>query len=261
MEGQVVRVTGILRFAHYPKAPSDDIPVDRPADCFYFEAASASVELNQSGITREFLLAHGFRHEEGSIYSRRYGSLGEAGLDLGFSRSDLVIPPNGTYGQPDLRIVGGLGFVVAAEGGGSLDDPSTPCPVSVSLVQVPRYPLESASGALPVTPRDWMFTGWVREKKEWEEGGTKWAGVEIQIGKDEFLLDEFLLVYNPVTGAVRYAHWMGKPTPELKCPAPIAALVTAEEGKKCRLVFTSTRWDPQTRDTGQIALKSLEWIR
>jgi hypothetical protein len=45
MEGQEVRVTGILRFAHYPQAPANNSLLDRPADCFYFDAATASVEL------------------------------------------------------------------------------------------------------------------------------------------------------------------------------------------------------------------------
>ncbi len=48
MEGREVRVTGILRFAHYPKPVSEGVPVDRPADCFYFDAASASIEPVQS---------------------------------------------------------------------------------------------------------------------------------------------------------------------------------------------------------------------
>jgi hypothetical protein len=45
MEGREVRVTGTLRFAHYPEATRDD--VGRPFDHFYFEAESASVESSQ----------------------------------------------------------------------------------------------------------------------------------------------------------------------------------------------------------------------
>ncbi len=216
-----------------------------------------------SGVTKEFLVAHGFRQEERYIYTRRYASLQEASLDLGFSPGNLIILPNGTDGEPDRRVVEvrSLGFVVTAEGGGTLYEPSTPCSVSVSLVQAPRYPPESAPGAPPVLPKDWVFTGWVREKVEREEAGKKRAGVYMQIDTDHVLLDEFWLACNPATGVVTYAYWMGKPMPELKCPAQIPALVTAEEGKKCRLVFTSTRWDLRTRDARQITLKSLEWIR
>ena len=47
MEGRHVQVTGILRFAHYPEASPDSLPVSRPSDHFYFDAASASVELSQ----------------------------------------------------------------------------------------------------------------------------------------------------------------------------------------------------------------------
>ncbi len=263
VEGQEVRVTGILRFAHYPKAPSDSIPVDRPADCFYFEAASASVELSQNGVTKESLVAHGFRHEEGSIYSRRYASLGEASLELDFSLGSLIIPPNATDGEPDLRVVEvrGLGFVVTAEGGGRLDDPSTPCSVSVSLVQVPRYPPESAPGTPPALPKDSVFTGRVREKEESEEAGTKWAAVRIEIDTDDPWLNEIRIIYNPADGVVAYASSTWKPMPELKGPAAIPALVAAQEGKRCRLVFNAPRWNLETRGTDPITLKSLEWIR
>lgn len=47
MEGRDVSVTGTLRFAHYPEASRDGLPVARPADHFYFDAASARVELSQ----------------------------------------------------------------------------------------------------------------------------------------------------------------------------------------------------------------------
>src|SRR5436190_844395 len=45
MQDRPVRVTGTLRFAHYPEATKDGLPVGRPYDHFYFEAKSARVEL------------------------------------------------------------------------------------------------------------------------------------------------------------------------------------------------------------------------
>jgi len=47
MEGQDVRVTGTLRFAHYPEPPPGDSPVARASDHFYFEAETAKVEVSQ----------------------------------------------------------------------------------------------------------------------------------------------------------------------------------------------------------------------
>jgi len=47
MEGQNVRVTGTLRFAHYSASPPESLPEGRPSDHFYFEAETAKVELNQ----------------------------------------------------------------------------------------------------------------------------------------------------------------------------------------------------------------------
>jgi len=47
MEGQDVRVTGTLRFAHYPEPPPGPSPVGRAFDHFYFEAETAKVELSQ----------------------------------------------------------------------------------------------------------------------------------------------------------------------------------------------------------------------
>ena len=47
MEGQDVRVTGTLRFAHDPEPPPGDSPVARAPDHFYFEAETAKVELSQ----------------------------------------------------------------------------------------------------------------------------------------------------------------------------------------------------------------------
>jgi hypothetical protein len=47
LEGQDVRVTGTLRFAHYPEPPPGDLPVGRAPDHFYFEAETAKVELSQ----------------------------------------------------------------------------------------------------------------------------------------------------------------------------------------------------------------------
>jgi hypothetical protein len=47
MEGQDVRVTGTLRFAHYAVSPPKALPEARPSDHFYFEAETAKVELSQ----------------------------------------------------------------------------------------------------------------------------------------------------------------------------------------------------------------------
>jgi hypothetical protein len=47
LEGQDVRVTGTLRFAHYPEPLPGDLPVARAPDHFYFEAETAKVELSQ----------------------------------------------------------------------------------------------------------------------------------------------------------------------------------------------------------------------
>ncbi len=46
MEGQNVRVTGTLRFAHYPVSTPETLPEGRPSDHFYFEAETAKVELS-----------------------------------------------------------------------------------------------------------------------------------------------------------------------------------------------------------------------
>jgi hypothetical protein len=45
MEGRDVRVTGTLRFAHYPEPPQQALPEGRAPDHFYFEAETAKVEL------------------------------------------------------------------------------------------------------------------------------------------------------------------------------------------------------------------------
>lgn len=47
MEGKDVRVTGTLRFAHYPASPTGDLPEGRAPDHFYFEAETAKIELSQ----------------------------------------------------------------------------------------------------------------------------------------------------------------------------------------------------------------------
>jgi hypothetical protein len=47
MEGQDVRVTGTLRFAHYPPPTSEALPEGRASDHFYFEAETARIELSQ----------------------------------------------------------------------------------------------------------------------------------------------------------------------------------------------------------------------
>ena len=46
MEGQDVRVTGALRFAHYPESRQGALPEGRAPDHFYFEAETAKVELS-----------------------------------------------------------------------------------------------------------------------------------------------------------------------------------------------------------------------
>ena len=47
MEGKDVRVTGTLRFAHYPEPPPGALPEGHAPDHFYFEAETAKVELSQ----------------------------------------------------------------------------------------------------------------------------------------------------------------------------------------------------------------------
>jgi hypothetical protein len=48
MEGRDVRVTGTLRFAHYPDPSPQALPVGRAPDHFYFEAETAKIELVRS---------------------------------------------------------------------------------------------------------------------------------------------------------------------------------------------------------------------
>jgi len=45
MQGKDVRVTGTLRFAHYPEPPPGELPAARASDHFYFEAETAKIEL------------------------------------------------------------------------------------------------------------------------------------------------------------------------------------------------------------------------
>jgi len=45
MEGRTVRVTGTIRFVHYPTPPRQLLPEARAPDHFYFEAETAKVEL------------------------------------------------------------------------------------------------------------------------------------------------------------------------------------------------------------------------
>ena len=47
MEARDVRVTGTLRFAHYPEPPPGALPEGRAPDHFYFEAETAKVELTE----------------------------------------------------------------------------------------------------------------------------------------------------------------------------------------------------------------------
>jgi hypothetical protein len=48
LEGQDVRVTGTLRFVHYPAPSPQALPVGRASDHFYFEAEKAQIELVRS---------------------------------------------------------------------------------------------------------------------------------------------------------------------------------------------------------------------
>ena len=47
MEGKDVRVTGTLRFAHYPEPPPEAVPAGRALNHFYFEAETAKVEVSR----------------------------------------------------------------------------------------------------------------------------------------------------------------------------------------------------------------------
>ena len=47
MEGRNVRITGTLRFAHYPEPAAGALPEGRAPDHFYFEAETAKVELSE----------------------------------------------------------------------------------------------------------------------------------------------------------------------------------------------------------------------
>lgn len=47
MEGQDVRVTGTLRFVHYPEPQSEALSAGRAFDHFYFEAETAKIEVSQ----------------------------------------------------------------------------------------------------------------------------------------------------------------------------------------------------------------------
>lgn len=88
---------------------------------------------------KQFLISNGFHLERERIYSRQYSSLREAGKNLGFSISDLSIPPNGPpLDIRDERVImlRHWGFTVLAESGRTLDNPNTPCTVSTSLVQI-----------------------------------------------------------------------------------------------------------------------------
>jgi hypothetical protein len=48
LEGQEVRVTGTLRFVHYPTPSPQALPEGRATDHFYFEAEKAKIELVRS---------------------------------------------------------------------------------------------------------------------------------------------------------------------------------------------------------------------
>lgn len=110
--------------------------------------------------------------------------------------------------------------------------------------------------------KDWIFRGSIVERSDWEKSGTNWTTVFIKIDTQEFPLDEFRLVYSPSTGVLDLERscWMHKPMPTLKCPMKIPPLITATNGKPCTLIFEVEKWDWDSRDKGEIRLKSLEWI-
>ncbi len=106
-------------------------PVTKPHD--RGRAVKASPDLER------FLISHGFHREASQIYTRHYESLQKASEDLGVSLVNLPIPPNGTFLEVHDERVFSLhawGFTVLAEKGRTLDDSSTPCTVSTSLIQV-----------------------------------------------------------------------------------------------------------------------------
>ncbi len=119
---------------------------------------------------------------------------------------------------------------------------------------------------------DWVLTGAVTTKADWEAAGTNWSTVVIRIQAPEMPFHQIRFIYNPTNGLVdpERCSWLPEPSlppwlteaqlPRLKCPATIPALVSARFGSRCRLTFAADRWDPGTQRSGQIALRNLEWI-
>jgi hypothetical protein len=123
--------------------------------------------------------------------------------------------------------------------------------------------LAGVFAATSVCAKEWVFTGSVRGKTEWQRSGANWATVFVKVDSGDVLLDEIRLIYNPTNGVLNLEDscWMGKPMPKLRCPRTIAALVSAKDGIRCKLIFESEQWDLDAKDKGKITLKSLEWIQ
>ena len=121
----------------------------------------------------------------------------------------------------------------------------------------------------PVWAKDWVFSGSVRMKAEYQlaptnrpSATTNWASVFVRINTDQAPLEEILFIFNPTNGVLdlELSRWLGEPEAKLKCPLKIPALTTAKLRRRCRLIFTADRWDLETKNKGQITLKSFEWI-
>ena len=114
-----------------------------------------------------------------------------------------------------------------------------------------------------VLAKDWVFTGSITDKDEYERGtGPNWAVVFVRIDTTNPMMDTIRLNYNPTNGVVDLYRccWMGKPMVSLRCAAKMPSLVDAKEGARCRLTFKAEGWDKENKDKGTIILKSLEWI-
>lgn len=120
-----------------------------------------------------------------------------------------------------------------------------------------------------VWAKDWVFSGSVRMKAEYQlaptnrpSATTHWASVFVRINTDHVPLEEVRFIFNPTNGVLdlELSRWLGEPEAGLKCPPKIPALTAAKLGRRCRLVFAADRWDLETKNKGQITLKSFEWI-
>ena len=85
-----------------------------------------------------FLTAHGFVRTGSADFSRRYAAVSLMKGDFRLSDGRMIPVPNGPDGGADTRVFtyAGLGFIVVANSGQSLDDSKTGCSVSVSFDQV-----------------------------------------------------------------------------------------------------------------------------